>query len=113
MKEVLNHTKHLEVTFDKLLSLLFTDEEFNLICLAKDDAASLFSQRSAWIKTSDLVREGVTTENMALIHLLWFQRAGRIVIEDIDPFSGAVCLHLYFQDIEKEREQIRKNNCKS
>ena len=105
--------KHLEVTFDRLFSLLFTDEEFDMICQVKEDAASLFSRRSAWIKTSDLAKEGVTTENMALIHLLWFQRAGRIVIEDIDPFSGAVCLHLSFQDIEIEREQIRKNNNKS
>ena len=105
MKEVLNHTKHIEVTLNRLMDILFSEDEFNAICALKEDAASLFSSKSAWIRTSDLAIEDVSTEKMALIHLLWFQSIGRIVIEDIDPFSGAVLLHLNFKDIEKENEK--------
>lgn len=109
MKEVENHLKHLEATFDRLITLLFTEDEFNAICALKEDAASLFSSKSAWIKTSDLAIEDVSTEKMALIHLLWFQSIGRVVIEDIDPFSGAVLLHLNFKDCEKEMERMKRS----
>lgn len=109
MKEVSNHLKHIEATFDRLMDILFTEDEFNAICALKKDAASLFSSRSAWIKTSDLVLEGITTEKMALIHLLWFQSIGRIVIEDIDPFSGAVLIHLSFKDVEMDMERRNRS----
>lgn len=106
MKEVLNHTKHLEATFDRLITILFTEDEFDAITsMNKSDVPSLLSSKSSWIKTSDLAIEDITTEKMALIHLLWFQSRGRVVIEDIDPFSGAVLLHLNFKDIEKENEK--------
>lgn len=109
MKEVENHFKHLEVTLDKLIDLLFTEDEFNAICALREESPSLLSSRSAWIKTSDLALEGINTEKMALIHLLWFQSRGRVVIEDIDPFSGAVLLHLSFKDIEKNMERRNKS----
>ena len=60
-----------------------------------------------WIKTSDLAIEGITTEKMSLLHLLWFQSIGRVVIEDIDPLSGAVLIHLSFKDIEKDMERVK------
>lgn len=103
MKEITNHKQHLAVTFDRLVDLLFMPEEFASICQVKSEAAALLSSRTSWVKTSDLVVEGVTTEKMVLIHLLWFARIGRIVIEDADPFSGALFLHFSFQDVEKER----------
>ena len=102
MKEVTNHTKHLEVTFDRLLAALFSDEEFENIESSPKAAIELMSCRKAWIKTSALAVEGVSTENMVLTHLLWFQYIGRIVIEDIDPFSGAILVHLNFKDIAEE-----------
>ena len=52
MKEVLNHTKHIEATLNRLMDILFTEDEFNAICALKEDAASLFSSKSAWIRTS-------------------------------------------------------------
>lgn len=109
MKEVENHIKHLEVTFDRLLNSIFTDEEIRSILTLKKEGIPIFSQKSAWIKTSDLVLEGITTEKMALIHLLWFQSIGRIVIEDIDPFSGAVLIHLSFKDVEKDMERRNRS----
>lgn len=107
MKEFQNHLKHLEVTFDRLIACLFTEKEFDAITRSVDIGPELLAQKTAWIRVDDLAVEGVTTSNMALIHLLWFQRVGRIVIEDIDPFYGLICLHLELKDIirEKEREK--------
>lgn len=45
------------------------------------------------------------TGEVALLHLLWFQSIGRAVIDDIDPISGAVLIHLSFKDIEKDMER--------
>lgn len=103
MKEVINHTKHLEVTFDRILTALFSNEELDSMGSSPESAIELMSCRKAWIKTSALAVEGVSTENMALTHLLWFQHIGRVVIEDIDPFSGAVLVHLNFKDIAEEK----------
>lgn len=107
MKEFQNHLKHLEVTFDRLITCLFTKKEFESITRSIDIGPKLLTEKTAWIRVDDLAVEGVTTANMALIHLLWFQRVGRIVIEDIDPFYGLVCLHLELRDIirKKEREK--------
>ena len=104
MKEVLNHLKHLEVTFDRLIACLFTEKEFEAITRSIDIGPILLADKTAWIKVDDLAVEGVTTVNMAVIHLLWFQKVGRIVIEDIDPFYGLVCLHLELKDIIREKE---------
>ena len=104
-KEVENHQKHLEATLEKLFTVLFPGDEFDRILADKEHAAELFSGRKAWIKTHDLVYEGVTTEKMVLIHLLWFQRVGRIVIDDIDPFSGAVLIRLDFSDCSRKQAQ--------
>lgn len=93
-KEVINHIRHLEVTFDKLLQLLFSEEELNGILADAQSAPILLSSRTSWIKTKDLAVEDVTTEKMAFIHMLWLQSIGRISIEDIDPFSGAIRLHI-------------------
>lgn len=107
MKEVANHMKHLEVTFDRLLSLLFTPKELDAIESAVDIGPKLLERKSAWIRTRDLVVDGISTECMAITHLLWFQSIGRIIIEDIDPFFGIVRLHICLQDILLA-ENIRK-----
>lgn len=104
MKEVINHTKHLEATFDRLLAVLFSNEEFESMASSPESAIELMSCRKAWVKTSTLAVEGVSTENMVLTHLLWFQHIGRVVIEDIDPFSGAILVHLNFKDIAEENK---------
>ena len=104
MKEVLNHLKHLEVTFERLIACLFTEKELEAITRSIDIGPILLADKTAWIKVDDLAVEGVTTVNMAVIHLLWFQKVGRIVIEDIDPFYGLVCLHLELKDIIREKK---------
>ena len=101
-KEVMNHLKHLSVTFDRLIAVLFTDEELDLMSHNPELASEFLAVRSRWVKAEDLAVSNVTTVKMVLIHLLWFQHIGRIVIEDIDPYFGAILLHLH---IEK-REQI-------
>lgn len=88
--EVLNHKKHMMVTFDRLIGLLFSSKELDAMIIDRDLAKKLIAARRKWIKTSDLAVPGVTTEKMALIHLLWLQRVGTIIIDDIDPLSGAV-----------------------
>lgn len=93
-KEVSNHIRHLEVTFDKLLQLLFSEEELSDILADAQSASIRLSSRTSWIKTKDLAVEDVTTEKMAFIHMLWLQSIGRLSIEDIDPFSGAIRLHI-------------------
>lgn len=96
-KEVTNHIQHLTVTFDRLLGALFTDYEIDLLSKDRENFAEHISTRSKWVMINELVMPGVTTERMVLIHLLWFQSIGRVVIEDIDPLSGALRLHLFIQ----------------
>lgn len=103
--EIANHTKHLTFTFDRLLHLLFTESELDLLCTSKE-SLSVISERSSWIKFSDLVVKGVTTQQMVLMHLLWFQKIGRVVIEDIDPLSNAVRLHISLDNL-LDREVIQ------
>lgn len=88
--EVTNHKEHMMVTFDRLIGLLFSSEELDAMIIDRDLAKKLIAARRKWIRTSDLAVPGVTTEKMALIHLLWLQRVRTIIIEDIDPLSGAV-----------------------
>ena len=99
-KEVMHHLKHLSVTFDRLIATLFTDQELELMSHNPGQASEFLSVRSRWVKVEDLSVPNVTTVKMVLIHLLWFQHIGRIVIEDIDPYFGAVLLHLR---IEKQK----------
>ena len=101
-KEVMNHLQHLSATFDRLVALLFTDQELELMSQNPEHASELLSVRSRWVKVEDLVVSNVTTVKMVLIHLLWFQHIGRIVIEDIDPYFGAVLLHLRIKKREKK-----------
>ncbi len=96
-KEVTNHIQHLTVTFDRLIGALFTDYEIDLMSKDRENFAEHISTRSKWVMINKLVMPGVTTERMVLIHLLWFQSIGRVVIEDIDPLSGALRLHLFIQ----------------
>ena len=88
-KEITKHIQHLGVTFDRLLQLLGIDALLDINPPAELMEKAL-AERVAWIRTSELAVPGVTTELMALHHLLWFQQIGSIVIEDDDPFSGAV-----------------------
>lgn len=104
-KEVKNHLKHLEITFDKLCTALFPRDELDTLLGDKEHAVEFLEGRKAWIKTNDLVYEDVTTEKMVLIHLLWLQRIGRIVIDDIDPFSGVILIQLDFSNLSKGRIQ--------
>ena len=101
-KEVMNHLQHLSATFDRLVSLLFTDQEIELMSHDPEHASEFLAVRSRWVKVEDLVVSNVTTVKMVLIHLLWFQHIGRIVIEDIDPYFGAVLLHLRIKKREKK-----------
>lgn len=109
MKEVANHTKHLEITFNRLIATLFTDKEIDALSASPKDAAEYLSEKKAWIKTSCLAVEGVSTEYMVLSHLLWFQHIGRIVIDDIDPYYGAVLIHLNFNDVIEEMKAQEKS----
>lgn len=101
-KEVTNHLRHLSVTFDSLVAALFTDQELELMSQNPEHASELLSVRSRWVKVDDLAVSNVTTVKMVLIHLLWFQHIGRIVIEDIDPYFGAVLLHLRIKKRENK-----------
>ena len=101
-KEVTNHLRHLSVTFDSLVAALFTDQELELMSQNPEHALELLSVRSRWVKVEDLAVSNVTTVKMVLIHLLWFQHIGRIVIEDIDPYFGAILLHLRIEKRENK-----------
>ena len=93
-KEVMKHKRHLEVTFERLLKLLFSQEELDMIFVDAEHCQELLSSRSRWIRTDSLAVEGVNTERMALIHLLWLQHIGRVVVEDIDPLLGALLVRM-------------------
>lgn len=93
-KEVFNHQMHLSVTLERLIAVLFPLGEFEQISQDKDRFVERIESRSQWVKVDELVIPRVNTAQMVLIHLLWFQSIGRVVIEDVDPRSGALCLHL-------------------
>ena len=101
-KEIENHIKHLEVTMERLLSTLYSDDELNLIYQEEDHLCENLSIKKSWVKVSNLVVPEVTNKEMVLIHLLWFQSIKRVVIYDADPLSGAVLISLNFDQIKKE-----------
>ena len=102
--EVENHIKHLGVTLERLMGLMFSDAELDTILQLRDGAMDVIRDKSVWIRTSDLAVEGLTTEKMAIIHLLWFEHIGRVVVDDVDPLSGAVLVHLAFEDVKLKKE---------
>lgn len=102
-KEIENHLQHIAVTFDKILGVLKIDEILNTPGILPDIFEQVVSERESWIKTCNLVVEGVTTEAMVLHHLLWLQSIGRIVIEDDDPYFGAVRLRVNVLDLLKAK----------
>lgn len=104
-KEIENHIKHLEVTMERLLTTLYTNEELNLIYMEEDHICENISLKKAWVKVSQLVVPGVTDKEMVLLHLLWFQSIKRVVIYDADPLSGAVLISLNFDQL-KRREKM-------
>ena len=101
-KEIENHIKYLEVTMERLLSTLYSDDELNLIYQEEDHICENLSIKKSWVKVSNLVVPEVTNKEMVLIHLLWFQSIKRVVIYDADPLSGAVLISLNFDQIKKE-----------
>lgn len=100
-KEITNHVQHIGATFSQLLELLFPNGEIDRILSNPNFSKELLSSRKSWIKTSDLVQEGIITEKMALIHLLWLQHIGRFIIEDADPLSGAILVSFNFKGLEE------------
>ncbi len=103
--EIKNHIEHLTVTFDRLVELLGLDRVVDL----NPDAELLreaTENRVAWIRTADLAVPGVTTEAMALHHLLWLQHIGRVIVEDVDPLCGAVKIRVH---LPKKKELVKTN----
>lgn len=92
-REIKNHVEQ-AVTFDRLVELLGLDEIVELQPSA-EQLTEAAENRVAWIKSSDLVVPGVTTETMVLHHLLWFTSIGRVVVEDVDPLCGAVKIRIH------------------
>lgn len=93
---------HLEITFERLVSSLFTENELNLIYLESDHAPENICRKKAWIKVSNLVEPGDTDKEQVLLHLLWFQSIRRVVIYDVDPVSGAVLIRLNLDKVKRE-----------
>lgn len=100
--EAERHQKHIAVTFGNLLEKLevgtLLDADLTPTVLSE-----ALKKRVSWIKTADLVTPGVTTEKMVLHHLLWLQHIGRIVIDDIDPYCGAIRVRISIDDIQKRQ----------
>ena len=100
--EVKNHLKHISVTLATLL------EQLNVEPILKSELEPMeiseaLKKRVSWIKTSGLAVPEVTTEKMVLLHLLWLQHIGRIVVEDIDPQCGAIRVRISFDDVIKHK----------
>lgn len=93
-KEIRNHAAHLGLTFERLVGALFLPSEITMFESDSDHYAELISSRRRWVKISDLIVPGATTVEMALCHLLWLQGIGRVVVEDADPYCGALLLGL-------------------
>ena len=97
-----NHLEHISVTLATLL------EQLNVEPILKSglepmEISMALKKRVSWIKTSDLAVPEVTTEKMVLLHLLWLQHIGRIVVEDIDPQCGAIRVRISFDDVIKHK----------
>lgn len=73
--------------------------------LSDEELSKALECREAWIRTSDLVAPGMTTESMVLHHLLWLQRIGRVVIGDVDPLCGAVRISIRMDDLMEYRRE--------
>lgn len=84
--EAYNHIVHIAHTYCKLRELLFLQ--------GTED--NIFGQpaRTAWVKTRDLAVDDISNERMAITHLLWLQCQKRLVIEDIEPYTGAVLIKM-------------------
>ena len=100
--EVKNHVNHISVTLATLL------EQLNVEPILKSELEPMeiseaLKKRVSWIKTSDLAVPEVTTEKMVLLHLLWLQHIGRILVEDIDPQCGAIRVRISFDDVIKHK----------
>ena len=103
--EIKNHIEHLSVTFDRLIVLLGLDKIVDM----RPGAELLIeatNDRVAWIRTADLAVPGVTTEIMAMHHLLWFQHIGRVVVEDVDPLCGAVKIRIH---LPPKKETVKRS----
>ena len=101
--EVKNHLKHISVTLATLL------EQLNVEPILKSELepteiSEALKKRVSWIKTSDLAVPEVTTEKMVLLHLLWLQHIGRIVVEDIDPQCGAIRIRISIDDVFRHKD---------
>ena len=100
--EVKNHLKHISVTLVTLL------EQLNVEPILKSELEPMaiseaLKKQVSWIKTTDLAVPEVTTEKMVLLHLLWLQHIGRIVVEDIDPQCGAIRVRISIDDVFKHK----------
>ncbi len=84
------------------LALIFSEKEWQELTEQEDGFAERISSHRSWIKTSEFALDGIITERMALIHLLWLQKVGRVIIEDIDPLAGALLVRLDFSIFEKK-----------
>lgn len=97
-KEILNHADLLAVTTDRILELLgfgdFPDNQADPVTLTGE-----LESRSRWIKTQQLALPGLTTEVMALHHLLYLTSIGRIEVLDDNPAEGSVLVRLRLGDL--------------
>lgn len=73
--------------------------------LSDEELSRALEGRKAWIRSSDLVVPGVTTESMVRQHLLWLLRIGRVVIGDVDPLCGAVRISIRMDDLMEYRRE--------
>ena len=100
--EVKNHLNHISVTLATLLEQLNV-EPILKSALEPMEISEALKKRVSWIKTSDLVTPDVTTEKMVLLHLLWLQHIGRIVVEDIDPQCGDIRIRISIDDVFRHK----------
>lgn len=100
--EVKNHLNHISVTLATLLEQLNV-EPILKSALEPMEISEALKKRVSWIKTSDLVTPDVTTEKMVLLHLLWLQHIGRIVVEDVDPQCGAIRVRISIDDVYRHK----------
>ena len=100
--EVKNHVNHISVTLATLLAQLNVEPILKSELEPMEISESL-KKRVSWIRTSDLAVPEVITEKMVLLHLLWLQHIGRIVVEDIDPQCGAIRVRISIDDVFKHK----------
>ena len=107
--EVKNHLNHIAVTLGNLLEQLGVGSLLESE-LAPIDLSEALKKRVSWIKTSDLAVPEITTEKMVLHHLLWLQHVGRIVVEDIDPYCGAIRVRVSSDDVINHQNVENSNS---